>query len=692
MPLPAVEVFFGLIFLATAVLPLGAALLRLGERIFRCKGSLSPPERLLLAFYVSGATLFVLASLPIAFYGYALLITVLVGGAGAYAAICYWDGGAGLRTTLSFVRTAPGVLLAVLTIGLLAIEVDGVAPVILGNMDDGSLHSLFVNLLLTNHTLPWTYSPYATMGVTYPQGAPVWMSVPVLLLGWPIVSAPVDLPPLFLALSPVAAFCFGQRLTTGLSKISEGWAGLLFAALFGLVFTWPRLWIGGSFDFAFGLPLFLLLLGWLVPLVRTSSRSWKEVVAFGVVVGVECSLSAILGVTVLLLFAGYILVLRGRSGPGLRVWAVRWLAVLAISAGFLVRTLVGIGVWFSYPGHVLAPVGNSPPASSGLSPSATYGNVNGELNPFVLFKQKVSPIPLLSLEIMLLLAAGLVLIGVVLIFPGSRVREHLPRPLVLPIVVGTVVAFVETGAVLVADAATQNGAGVSSLLYIEEPSAILFLFYELIATLPLLAAAGLVSGWVRRASPAAYREPKSSTRTTEPRRPWPSTVYVILIALVLLVPLGTGLGSSAVAVPGYITNHIEHQANVTASDIAALEWAGSNLPRCSRVLVAPGSVGQYLPEFATLGVVYPTYPNPENLSYVRVVQDLDSGVYTNETRSLLLQLSVTEVLVSGQNTASYPPFELAPLQSSSDFRVLTAMGDVTILEFLPGTSSTGCVP
>ena len=163
-----------------------------------------------------------------------------------------------------------------------------------------------------------------------------------------------------------------------------------------------------------------------------------------------------------------------------------------------------------------------------------------------------------------------------------------------------------------------------------------------------------------------------------------------LVAAVLLVPLASGLGATAIVVPGYISGHIHQLANVSSDDLAALTWAGEHLPPCSRVLVAPGSVGQYLPEFVAVSVVYPVFPAPENLSYALVVQDLDSGTYTEETHEELLQLGITEVFVSGQNSVTYLPFQLAPLLSSPDFDPLEAVGDVTILEFVPGSSIADC--
>jgi hypothetical protein len=163
-----------------------------------------------------------------------------------------------------------------------------------------------------------------------------------------------------------------------------------------------------------------------------------------------------------------------------------------------------------------------------------------------------------------------------------------------------------------------------------------------------------------------------------------------MVVVALLIPLASGFGVTAFVVPGYISNHIHQLANVTSSDLSALTWVGSHLPDCSRVLVAPGSVGQYLPEYAAVSIIYPVFPAPENLSYTLVVQDLDAGNYSQTTRQLMLELEVTEVFVSGQNSVTYPPFRAAPLLASPDFEPLETVGDVTILEFVPGASAATC--
>ena len=690
-PLSGAEVYLELIALALAVLPLGAIGMRLAERAIGRTLSLTIPERLILCFYAAGAAFFVLASLPLAIYGVVLVAVVLVGGVVGYGVLAVSERGLGLRAVLSFARSFPALVVGGLTLALLGVEVAGAAPLLVGNVFDGSVHSLFITLLLRNHTLPWTLSPYASVGVTYPQGAPVWMSLPVLLFDWPVVSAPVDLPPLFLALSAPAAYCLGFRLAQGTSPTSAAEIGMVFSAFFALVAAFPRLWIGGSFDVAFGFGLFLATVGWIVAAAREPNLPWRAVAILGVLVGIQFSLSLMLGIAELLLLAGYAIVYQRASIAGLARWAVRWLAVVAISAGFLVRSLLGVAVWFRDPGHVLTPVGQRPLAPSMLAPLLTSRNLDGELNPFVLFKPKLSPFPWMSLEIMVLVGAGLVLAGALVALPPVRRAIPVPSELATSVLIGTLIAFVSAGGLILAESVT-GPAGVISVTNSDEASAVLFTFYEMLAVLPLIA----VVGWwrdLRLHNPAKLTEtgrlPPPRVRTPATRRAW---VRAVAVAFVLVLPLGSGLGVTALVVPGYITGHIDQFANVTPEDLAALEWAGGHLPTCSRVLVAPGSVGQYLPEYALVTLVFPMFPTPTNLSYHLLVEELTSGNYSGVARGQLLGLGISEVLVTGMNSVGYPPFLLAPLIASPDFRTLDQSGTVAVLEFIPGATAIGCSP
>ncbi|MGI0129934.1 MAG: hypothetical protein ACREEC_07280, partial [Thermoplasmata archaeon] len=273
---------------------------------------------------------------------------------------------------------------------------------------------------------------------------------------------------------------------------------------------------------------------------------------------------------------------------------------------------------------------------------------------------------------------------------------YLPRGIVRPVFVGTAVLFSETALLAVGGTINTTAAGLQSIVNIEESSVLLFTFFELAAILPLVAGLSVLQGRRETATPvggpAPMREPVASSPRIRPPGRRARTVVALLACLVISVPLGTGTLVTAVQAPGYIDTHIGQLANVTPADISALEWSGENLPSCSRVLVAPGSVGQYLPEYAAVALVFPAFPTPSNLSYQRIVQSLDGGTYDNATRALLIGLEVTTVFVSGQNSVSYLPFLLPPLRASPDFAVLFSSGDAAVLTFEPGATEAHCLP
>ena len=146
---------------------------------------------------------------------------------------------------------------------------------------------------------------------------------------------------------------------------------------------------------------------------------------------------------------------------------------------------------------------------------------------------------------------------------------------------------------------------------------------------------------------------------------------------------------TATDLPGYLTAHVDQFSNDSAADIAAMEWIGANLPSCSRVLAATDSVGHLLPEFASVHLIA-TDAYVRNLSYNQTVDDLYSGIYDNSTRAAMLEIEVTEVLVTGRTSVSVPGFNPSPLENSTDFVELFHQQDAWVFMFNPGVLITGC--
>jgi hypothetical protein len=694
--LAADEVFGGLLVLFLASLPLGAVVLRGAEWAIGHRFLLSLPERVLSAFFAAGALFFLVASLPLPIYFPAVVLGLLALGVVALLGLWWKEAWRPLAAVRTQMRAWPLQALTVGTLGLLALEVVATASQLMPNTNDGSFESLYVQLILSHHTLPWTFAPYSGTGIIYPAGTAVWMSLPVLIFGWPVSSSPVVLPDLFLSLSVVGAFCWGERLG-GFGSSRGMRTGLIFAGFFGLIGSWPRLFVGGSYDFAFALPLLLMAFGWLRPFVSGSVPTWRETMAFGVLVGVSTALSVGVGEMLVILFLAYLVVFSPRARTEAGKWVARSVTIVAVGVAFVVRSLVGIVVWYPYPGHVLNPAGTPPYAPTPVGPSPLATSWSGDLDPFVPFKPRLSPIPVLSVELAVLLALGLAVLALWVVLPRGGLRRYLPSELAAPIIVSTAVTFSVT-AVLVAITVGPLGRSVlaeSTTAY--ESSFLLFICFQAVALLPLAVAVEYLrvrsSERDQGTQPAEEHSSRGGRRQRITARAPTGSGAVYAIALVLVVgSFGLGAGATLANAPGYIQDHLHELSNVTSADVNALEWAGANLPSCSRVLAAPSSAAMFLNLYAHVQLVFPAFPLPVNLSYYVAVANLTHGTYTNATRNALQQLQITEVFVTGQTSVSYLPFQSAEMRSSGDFASLFDAGDASVFQFLPGTDASGCVP
>ena len=480
--IPSWAGYIDLVILFLVLLPLGAALLRLAERLIGHRFRLLLTERVLLSFFASGGILYLFATLPVPVYGLPLVVGLLVVGAIGYVILVIRDPATDVRTTIAALRSWPILAVALGTLGLLALEVSS-GSLLLPNGVDGAVHALFVNEILRNHSVPETLAPFAADGVIYPLGAPVWMTVPVLLFGWPIVSAPVLLPSLFASLSVAAGFSLGERLS-GESPSGTPWAGLLFAAFFGLLASWPRFYVGGSYDFIFALPLFVVALGLLRSWVSTGLNSGRSALVLGLFLGTITALNAAVGVSLMLLIVGWILVFRRGAPTSLGSTMFRFLGAVGVAAFFVIRSFIGVVLWFGYPGHVLTGTGATPYAP--LVTGSVYGGWVEMLDPLVPFKWRVSPIPALSLELQVLLVMGIALSLWLLIRPPSELRRYLSPQIVRWLGVSTVILFAETSLLLALGSVNSSVSGIQSVTNVWETSILLFLFFQLFAVLPLL--------------------------------------------------------------------------------------------------------------------------------------------------------------------------------------------------------------
>ena len=694
MTLPTAVAEAELLFLAVLMAPAGLLVLNAGERLFRVGRSLPWLERCLVALYLTGGLLFLLASLPLGVFGDPLVIGVIaVGLIGWPLTEWRWGPPPDLRKALRSPQVPALLLVGLLFLLLLSYEVGILTGAPVANTYDGSIQALFVHLLLVHGTVPSTLLPYADMGVVYPQGTAVWLATGVVLFGWSLPEAPIYLPALFLALSVPAAFVWGHRLQ-GMDTPRGRYSGAVFALATAALLTWPRFLVGGSYDFLFGFPLLLLWVAWVPSLFRDGGLPWSAVVGMAVLAGILASLSVVCAEFLVVLVFVWIALGPHRAGFPWRAALSRALVITLVAMAFVLRSLWGIVEWWGYPGHTLTVMGPSP-FQEWRASSPFVGSWVGLVDPFLFRPSDVwlSPFPILKVELAVLLAVGLFLLVLQLgglYRPASRpLGQTTTRMMAVGLATGLLILSVG----LLGPAAAPSLQGLNAVTNLGEVSILLFVFYGSVASLPLFwAMAELRGHFGARRDPRTVRTDRAALRPPHARHR--ATGIVLVASAVLVVPLATGTVVTTTQAPVYLGEIVHRLASVTPADLEALQWS-SSLPSCSNVLIAPGSAAQYLPAYSDARVSFPMNPPVLNRSYWQAVDNLSWGNYTPVVAQDLRVLGITEIFVTGANNILWRPMDPAPLLAATPAIVLLyhpSGGDAYIFEVPQVVTEQSCPP
>jgi hypothetical protein len=347
-----------------------------------------------------------------------------------------------------------------------------------------------------------------------------------------------------------------------------------------------------------------------------------------------------------------------------RRWVARWGTSVLTALLPLLPTWYVLARAAATPGY-LPGVGSSPAAPSGIDSARFVGYVD----PYLFGPRDVwlSPLPALRLEIVILFTAGLAVL-----FLAGRA---LLGPRVVPLRAFLIGGIVTTVGLLGVEWAGSAGGPVGDLAKVvseSETSMWLFTLYALIATLPLV----LSLEWaIRRNRPAL-----PSAAAARPSRPWRldgptpgASAVPVVLALAIVVP---GAVLTPTQLPPVLSTLYADFGNVTVDDFALLEYAGGHLPPAARVLVAPGSAGEFLPAYDPNAVVlFPMYPDAveTNVTYGLLVSALTNGTLNRSAMEALVSLDVQYVLVTPANTILWPPFSAQPFLAD-DFPVLFVQG------------------
>ncbi|MGA8303116.1 MAG: hypothetical protein WB873_05400 [Thermoplasmata archaeon] len=669
-------IFWGLALLAWAAVAavVGEFVRSLAARGVRAWQSLESIERLLLDFYLGGATMYLVAALPVGAF-----VAPVVDGlpiAAGFGLLLLWVSwrparSAVVRPFRSLLR--PATLVALLAaIAVFAWELAIALPIPTGNTFDSSLLTLYVSLLLQHHAIPLSFQPYATVGLLYPQGATVWLGWAQLVLSPPAARTSLLVTPLFFALAPLGAFVFGRR------ALGTDRAGVAFAIMLALVGSWTRVLVAGSNDFVFAFPLVLLLAGQSFGWLRGTTPSVADAVGFGVLLGYSAALNPVGAEWLLpsILLAG-LLIRPAYSGTPLR-WLSRWATAAVATALALLPTLYVLAEGRNSPG--LIPGAGTPPA--GTPTGITGAQFVGSIDPYLFRPSDIwlSPIPLLRLELALLLTVG---IGILLLArrPSALARYLEPFRSFVAAAVGVTVALI---AVLWA-ASTGFGPAVrfADISSSAELSIWLFTLYTLVGGLVLVLLLERVTV-VSRSPAVATRRVAVASPARRRASALPRGTISVLLVLVIVVP---GVALTPTELPPVLSTLYHDFGNVSTQDFALLSYAGATLPPGARVLVAPGSAAQFLPGYAPdLVLLYPMVPGWEwlNRSYSVVVSQLTNATLNATGLSALATLDVEYVVVTGANTVLWPAFSAAPLLADpTNFTALWHEGDAYLFEREP---------
>ena len=664
---------FGLVVWALAVAVVGELVRAVGARWVGSWRALPIVERALHDFYLGGAAMFLVAVLPVGAFGAPVAFGLPIGSAGVLAV---WVAARRHRPTVrdewraltTGVRWATA---AVLLTGalLLAVELAVALPVPTGNTYDSSLLTLYVSLLLQHHSIPFSFQPYASVGLLYPQGTTVWLGWAQLLFSLPPARTSLLVTPLFFALVPLGGYVFGRR------AFRTDRAGVALAIFLAAVGSWSRVLVAGSNDFVFAFPLVLLLAGRSFDWVRGSLPRAREAAAFGLMIGYSAALNPVGAEWLLpaLLLGG--LFARPAFGAAARAWIARWVLAAAVAFLALIPTLYVLAQGWSSPG--LTPGAGAAP--TGATVGITSPQFIGSIDPYLFGPNDVwlSPLPLLRVELALLLTVGLALL---VLLPRSSALGGYLDDFRRFVAAAGVVLLALLGLLWAGSDGFGPGVRLAEVTNSAELSIWLFTLYTIVAATALL----VLVEWATAAVRAVRTSPDLAPSSAGTRPPTPGMTRVAGVLLLVLVLVVPGAALTPTALPPVLTELYRDFGNVSSADLALLEYAGTHLPAGARVLIAPGSSAGFLPGYAPdLVLLYPLVPGWQwlNASYRVLVQQLTNATLNATGLAAMAALQVGYVIVTGNNTVLWGAFSPAPLLADpATFPLVWNEGDAFLFQ------------
>jgi len=624
-----------------------------------------------LNVYLGGLALYLIAIFPLHFFN-AIVVWAIIVTFGVFSILLHKNE---LKSIKSFVGSSQECMISVrnyllehkvatlqcsavfgMFLATLWIQVVPLSSFVFGSINDTSLHSLFVQVMLENQGVPLTMQPYLSEGVVYPQAAHVFFAYACLISGYLPPEAIFHVTALFQALSILGAYFLGKAF-------SSRRLGVSLAFVFFCVSRWPRLLTWGVNPYVVAFPLKFISLGFIPFLcglriennVRNKVSSLLAIgLLFGYLAAIHLTIYIITMTTVavLMLFDMFHKE-RERAFYGLRNLLIAFGASLIPISPFIYRFVE----LYSYPGYNIGL-----PSDIIIAPSRYV-----DIFAWLFLSDGISPYPPLVAIII-----GLLIVSCIGLY---RKRGQLYGLL--------------------------NSVQLSLCLLIASLS--LFLLFHLQYLLPQLS---LVMGEAVRPTISMYVSwcfllgifnvilydtlinnlRKRLARIVLPREHvLTNTIATVLTLLVLSCIYSSFMYYTITHDTGYLVEGYGKFSVTTFDDYNLMLWMRDNLPKKSIILVNMYEPGMFIPSISYRKAIYPFSLSQASHYYQQLIGAIQNGTMDSTMYDAMRQLNITYVYVAAQSGYRWDKnlkWDPQVFLSNPNFKITKKIGNAYLFEVL----------
>jgi hypothetical protein len=615
------QVLFQLLFLLALFVFLGEPLRAFALKKFAVFSDLDLVQIGILDVFVGGMLLYLLALLPFGLFSWPIMVgytvfSVILSVFIHRKKLIHFSSSTKINSLFENNKKKFLTYLAVFLIFVifLSINLSSLSGLVFGSVRDESIHSLYVQVIIQNHSLTSTLQPFLPEGIVYPQAAHVTFAYSTYILNWDIPQIILYVSVLFKSLSIFGAYFLGRKLGNGLAYS----LGLSFVTAF--ISSWPLNVTWGANPFIIGFPFFLVCLGLLFSLYR--KHDFAGLIVAGLMFGytgavILSFLEALMMITVAL-FLYYLLQNRQKVLGTLGTLVM----VLGVSLIPLSPFLYRFIELYKYPGHN---IGLPADFSSWSSQQGYFSQaVDWAFN-------NLSPYFLLKLMILFLIGSFAVLLLITKDYenPNDNIISisRYAMAIFAPVIFLSFISFFLPAGFNVVSWGHQG-------IILSIPISILIL-----------------------ASYMKFAEFLHEGRFKPLSKLFSKNSKVVLVVIITVLSLVTApfLYYRFVADSQSLRGAYDVYAVTTQQDYNLMKWMKTNFSAPDAlILVHPYSSGLFVPSVSNVKVIYPYTGSALSMSYQTLVGLLENTTLNANAYQIMRNLNVTYIFVSSDVIHTVP--------------------------------------